>query len=69
MSTEYTMADLAKHTSVSSCWLCVRGIVYDVTRFLDDHPGALASLARSRCGDFLVSFSALWRRPFCIRVC
>ncbi|GFH31869.1 cytochrome b5 heme-binding domain-containing protein [Haematococcus lacustris] len=35
----YTVEDLSKHTSDKSCWLAIRGKVYDVTEFLEEHPG------------------------------
>lgn len=35
----YTTEDLATHASSSSCWVSRNGKVYDVTKFLDDHPG------------------------------
>jgi len=35
----YTMADVAKHTTKSDCWVVVAGQVLDVTKFLSDHPG------------------------------
>ncbi|KIM31492.1 hypothetical protein M408DRAFT_21517 [Serendipita vermifera MAFF 305830] len=30
---------IAKHSTRESCWIIVHGNVYDVTDFLDDHPG------------------------------
>ena len=35
----YTDKDVAAHSSAESCWVSYNGRVYDVTRFLDDHPG------------------------------
>ncbi|GMH44926.1 hypothetical protein BSKO_12883 [Bryopsis sp. KO-2023] len=34
-----TLEQCAEHTSRDSCWLAIDGKVYDVTEFLDDHPG------------------------------
>jgi cytochrome b involved in lipid metabolism len=34
-----TMAELEQHTNKDSCWLAIHGKVYDVTKYLDDHPG------------------------------
>jgi len=38
--TVYSLDDCKKHTSEKDCWLVIHGKVYDVTDFLDEHPGA-----------------------------
>jgi cytochrome b involved in lipid metabolism len=35
----YTLEDLKQHTTESDCWLAIHGKVYNVTDFLDEHPG------------------------------
>merc|ERR1719245_765094 len=35
----YTLAEVAKHTTKSYCWVVVNGEVLDVTSFLSEHPG------------------------------
>lgn len=35
----YTAEDLAEHSTAASCWIARAGKVYDVTNFLQDHPG------------------------------
>lgn len=35
----YTQSQVAKHTSSKSCWVTYKGKVYDVTEFIQDHPG------------------------------
>jgi cytochrome b5 len=35
----YTMAEVAEHTAQDDMWMAIHGKVYDVTSFLDDHPG------------------------------
>jgi cytochrome b involved in lipid metabolism len=37
--TSYTMAQVSQHNSKSDCWLVITGSVYDVTKFIPDHPG------------------------------
>jgi L-lactate dehydrogenase (cytochrome) len=31
--------DVEQHSTADNCWIVVRGFVYDVTVFLDEHPG------------------------------
>lgn len=35
----FTLADVAKHNTPESCYIVVRDLVYDVTKFTDKHPG------------------------------
>ncbi|KAF7792079.1 hypothetical protein EIP86_003109 [Pleurotus ostreatoroseus] len=35
----YTAEDVAEHCTYQSCWVSYNGKVYDVTKFLPDHPG------------------------------
>jgi cytochrome b involved in lipid metabolism len=35
----YAMADVAKHADRTSCWTAINGNVYDVTSWIDQHPG------------------------------
>ena len=45
----YTLADLAKHAGASSCWTAINGKVYDVTSWIDQHPGGKDAIL-STCG-------------------
>lgn len=44
----FTLQEVAKHASDKDCYIAVNGKVYDVTKFLDDHPGSRRSLFRVR---------------------
>lgn len=36
---EYTIEEVEKHTTVESLWVVIEDKVYDVTNFLEKHPG------------------------------
>ena len=36
---EYTMEDVAKHNALPSVWSVYKGDVYDITMFINVHPG------------------------------
>lgn len=36
---QYTLSELAGHKKASDCWIAISGNVYDVTNYLDYHPG------------------------------
>merc|ERR1712037_1041804 len=36
---EYTWDDIKKHNQEGNCWVVVRDNVYDVSEFMEDHPG------------------------------
>ena len=38
-ASSYTMADVAKHADASSCWSAINGNVYDLTKWVNQHPG------------------------------
>mmetsp|Transcript_53061 Transcript_53061/g.168396 ORF Transcript_53061/g.168396 Transcript_53061/m.168396 type:complete len:124 (+) Transcript_53061:798-1169(+) len=52
----YTLEECAKHNSEDDCWLIIEGKVYDVTKFMDEHPGGgevmLSSAGRDATDDF-----------------
>jgi cytochrome b involved in lipid metabolism len=45
----YTMAQVQQHNSGSSCWTAINGKVYDVTNWIDQHPGGTQAIL-SLCG-------------------
>jgi cytochrome b involved in lipid metabolism len=45
----YTMEEISKHNSRESCWTVIRGKVYDLTIWIDKHPGGAGNILRI-CG-------------------
>ncbi|KAF8203685.1 FMN-dependent dehydrogenase-domain-containing protein [Pholiota molesta] len=41
-----TLDQVAQHNSKSSCWVIIQNKVYDVTEFLDEHPGGAAIILK-----------------------
>ena len=44
MARTFTLAECQEHMSDKDCWLVIEGKVYDVTPFLDEHPGGFDTL-------------------------
>ncbi|KAL1918856.1 uncharacterized protein VTP21DRAFT_2878 [Calcarisporiella thermophila] len=45
-----TSSQVRKHNNAKSCWIIIRGRVYDVTSFIQDHPGG-EDLILDRAGE------------------
>ena len=55
---EFTRAEVAQRNTVSSCWVIINGNVYDLTQWINAHPGG-PGVIRSMCGvDGSSSFRA-----------
>merc|ERR1719375_1865265 len=35
----FTLADIEKHNTRTDCWITIKGVVIDVSTFLQEHPG------------------------------
>lgn len=44
---EVTPEELQKHNTRDDCWTCIRGLVYNVTPYMDYHPGGEDELMRA----------------------
>lgn len=40
-------SEVQKHNSVESCWVIISGTVYDVTSFIDKHPGGRNAILKA----------------------
>ena len=60
-ATAYTMAQVATHNTKDSCWAAVSGGVYDLTAWIDQHPGGDNAI-KGLCGtDGTAAFTAQHR--------
>jgi cytochrome b involved in lipid metabolism len=39
MTTQYSYAEVKKHNNNKSCWIIIHNEIFDVTKFLNEHPG------------------------------
>ncbi|XP_044485057.1 cytochrome b5-like [Mangifera indica] len=52
----FTLSQVSEHNTLKDCWLIIHGKVYDVTKFLEDHPGGdevlLSATGKDATDDF-----------------
>ncbi|XP_025071092.1 cytochrome b5 reductase 4 isoform X1 [Alligator sinensis] len=48
---EVTEEELAKHNKTDDCWICIRGLVYNVTPYMEYHPGGEGELMKAAGAD------------------
>ncbi|KAH6650590.1 FAD binding domain-containing protein [Chaetomium tenue] len=56
---EYTMEEIAKHNTKEDLWVVVKGVVLDLTNWLDDHPGGPQALLNFMGRDATEEFEML----------
>lgn len=58
-TTSYNMSEIAKHGDATSCWTMIEDKVYDLTEYVEKHPGGSKSIL-AICGeDGTSSFNAM----------
>ncbi|KAI5801514.1 flavocytochrome c [Peziza echinospora] len=56
---EYTLEEVAKHTTKDDVWVVVKGVVMDLTSFLEDHPGGANAIMNFAGRDATEEFEML----------
>lgn len=56
---EFTMEEVAAHSTKDSVWVVVKGVVMDVTNFLEDHPGGVQAVLNFAGRDATEEFAML----------
>ncbi|KAK5992467.1 Fumarate reductase [Cladobotryum mycophilum] len=57
--TEYTMEEVAKHNTEESLWVVVKGVVLDLTNWLEEHPGGANAIKNFMGRDATEEFEML----------
>uniref|UniRef100_A0A8C1TBY9 Cytochrome b5 reductase 4 n=1 Tax=Cyprinus carpio TaxID=7962 RepID=A0A8C1TBY9_CYPCA len=58
---EVTEEELKKHNTRNDCWTCIRGMVYNVSAYMDFHPGGEEELMRAAGIDSTELFDQVHR--------
>jgi cytochrome b involved in lipid metabolism len=53
----YTLSDVVKHATPDDCWTTVDGVVYDLTPFVQKHPGGVRDISKICGTDGTSAFS------------
>ncbi|MHB1952618.1 MAG: cytochrome b5-like heme/steroid binding domain-containing protein [Sulfobacillus sp.] len=59
MSAEFTLSEVAKHNQREDCWVVVNNEVYDMTKFLNEHPGGASAIMKRAGTDASVKFNSV----------
>lgn len=55
----WSLAEVAKHNKPEDCFIVVQNKVYDISDFVEDHPGGVESVLRNPGGDNTEKFSGI----------
>eukprot|EP00924_Labyrinthula_sp_SR-Ha-C_P002554 snap_masked-scaffold_83-processed-gene-0.14-mRNA-1 protein AED:0.45 eAED:0.45 QI:0/-1/0/1/-1/1/1/0/75 len=54
-----SLTEVAKHKSSDDCWIVISGQAYNVTEFLDEHPGGKKAILMYAGKDATAEFEML----------
>ena len=58
----FSLEEVAKHNTDSDCWVAIGGDVYDVTKFMPNHPGGKNAILLYAGKDATEEFDMLHER-------
>ncbi len=58
-----TAEELQQHATAKDCWFVIDGIVYDVTKYQDTHPGGNAVMVEHAGKDCTSNFEDIGAQP------
>ena len=58
----YTIDEVNEHNTIASCWIIINNEVYDITDFLNKHPGG-SSILLTVAGEDATDFFEELHRP------
>ncbi|MBP9813499.1 cytochrome b5 domain-containing protein [Candidatus Saccharibacteria bacterium] len=57
----FALSEVAQHSNSKDCWLAINGKVYDVTKYIYDHPGGASEIIDTCGTDATVAFKTMNR--------
>jgi cytochrome b involved in lipid metabolism len=67
MASKLNMGEVAKHNKEKDCWVVIKGNVYDVTKFLPDHPGGKKAILMYGGKDATAEFEMLHKPDIIVK--
>ena len=52
----FTLAEVSKHDKKDDVWVIIKGKVYDLSEFVDEHPGGVEAIMKRAGGDATEGF-------------
>jgi cytochrome b involved in lipid metabolism len=52
----FTLAEVAKHNTKDDAWVVIKNKVYDLSEFVDEHPGGVDAIVKRAGGDATEGF-------------
>ncbi len=57
-SPSFSLNDISSHNNSQSCWSAINGKIYDLTTFIDKHPGGAKNILKICGKDGSIAFDA-----------